>query len=159
MIKTSNSRQSTLACFAFRIALTLLPAIAGCGQGKESLHEMDHATPEHWPKDLADAVDKISQRLAIFKSDPGHAIARQQLRDLVNWVPEIAADTDIPEPHWIPIHRLSETLRNHLRADEVDVSDIEEDFSRLNQLLVAAHAKVALETAEQSSPTDSVNSN
>ncbi len=42
--------------------LMLLVCLAGCGQSKESLHEMDHVTPEHWPVSLQDAAVKVRER-------------------------------------------------------------------------------------------------
>ena len=95
-------------------ALGLFAFVAGCSEDKESLHEIDHVVPAHWPKDMADAADKIRKRLSIVKSDSSQKQARKELRDLIEWVPEIVADTDLAEKQWLPIHGLSEALRLHL---------------------------------------------
>ncbi len=139
-----NKHQLSIRYFFQRIAygvlLGFVPAILGCGPSKESLFELDHVVPAHWPTDLGNAATQISERLAVVKSDPSHAISRKELRDLVEWVPEIAADTEMTEQQWIPIQALSATLGSHLAANDIDVTDFEDDFSRLTQLLLAANS-------------------
>ena len=141
---------------AYGVLLGFVPAMVGCGPSKESLFEVDHVVPAHWPKDLGDAATKISEKLAVVKSDPSHAISRKELRDLVEWVPEIAADTDISEQQWIPIHALSATLGRHLVANDIDVADFEEDFSRLTQLLLAANSPIANSNVASEVPGQSI---
>jgi len=130
---------------ALGFTLGFLPAMAGCGPSQESLHELDHVTPAHWPVDMADAASKIQERLAIVRSDPSNEIASEEMRDLVDWVPEIAADTNLSEEQWIPIQALSETLGRHLMSKDIKMSDVEDDFLRLSELLVAANSQLASE--------------
>lgn len=136
----SGCRRLPLAWFVICLLLT------GCGAEKESLFEDDHHLPAHWPSNLSDAADKIEQRLELLTnqgtaSDEPDAstvmdAAESELRDLVEWIPEVAADTDLSEAQWLPIYEMCEVMREHLSRGDVKALDIEEDFHRLQALLV-----------------------
>lgn len=113
----------------------LLIALIGCGAEKESLHEEDHEVPSHWPMDFSDAVSKMEQRVGTLSSANRSSEIQTELMEIVGWVPEIAADTELSEEAWIPIYRVCETLRRHLEKKDVDVSAYHEDFERLYGLL------------------------
>ncbi len=116
--------------------------VLGCAEEQDSLHELDHELPPHWPVSLSDAAAKLGERLALDSSNAKQSEARGELEDLVSWIPEIAADTDLTEAEWLPIYELSETLRKHHAAGDVGVADIEEDFKRLQTLLSDSEAKL-----------------
>ena len=125
------------------VAVLLIVAVAGCAQEKESLHDDDHELPAHWPSSMADAADKIEQRLGIVSKPATDAgPARAELKDLVEWAPEIAADTDLPEADWNPIYETSETIRRHMAAEDISVSAFQEDIERLSGQLRQAHQQV-----------------
>lgn len=113
----------------------LLIALIGCGGEKESLHELEHEIPAHWPTDFPDAITKMEQRVGTLNSTHRSNETQTELMEIVGWVPEIAADTDLPEEDWVPIYRVCETLRKHLEKRDVDVSAYQEDFDRLYDLL------------------------
>ncbi len=124
--------------------ITLLIWFSGCAAEQESLHELDHEVPAHWPSSMEDAAAKIEQRLQSL-SGPTDTVTqslREELVDVIEWAPEIAADTDLPEADWIPIYDLSETLRKHLRATDITVNDCREDLERLVLLLRESQAKL-----------------
>lgn len=110
-------------------------ALIGCGGEKESLHEEDHEIPAHWPTDFPDAISKMEQRVGTLKSTHRSNETQTELMEIVGWVPEIAADTDLSEEAWIPIYRICETLRKHLEKGDIDVSAYQGDFDRLYGLL------------------------
>ena len=39
-----------------------------------------------------------------------------EIVDLVSWVPEVAADTNLSEADWLPLYHASESLMANLRA-------------------------------------------
>ena len=135
-----NCRNFFAACLLICLLLT------GCGAEKESLFEEEHDLPAHWPSSLTDAADKIDKRLGrlgSLTSESNHASEQtaidqceDELRDLVEWIPEVAADTDLSEVQWLPIYELSEVMREHLSRGDVSALDIKEDFRRLQALLV-----------------------
>lgn len=130
------------------LAFTLL--LVGCGVEKDSLFEEDHEVPPHWPSNLTDAAEKIEQRLALLagkSSEPpverqkhdaqqrDAELSESELRDLVAWIPEIVADTDLTEEQWLPVYELCEVMRDHLSSSDVSAMDIKDDFRKLQVLL------------------------
>jgi len=81
---------------------------------KSTLHDHDHVLPDHWPVDLDDTSSKIRERLVLLDSQ-GDDTSRRELDDLIAWVPEIAADSDLTESQWLPIYNASEALRSSIR--------------------------------------------
>lgn len=130
----------------FAACLLICLLLTGCGAERESLFEEEHDLPAHWPSSLADAADKIDKRLGRLgsvASESNHATEQtaidqceNELRDLVEWIPEVAADTDLSEVQWLPIYELSEVMREHLSRGDVSALNIKEDFRRLQALLV-----------------------
>ena len=114
----------------------------GCVAEKESLHEMDHELPSHWPLNMEDAAQKIQQRLGLIEIKESPAATREELSDLIEWAPEVAADTDLAELEWMPIYELSETLRHHLSAKDISLDDCRDDIERFIVLLRESHAKL-----------------
>jgi len=113
--------------------------IVGCNNHPvDDDHEkIEHFVPAHWPTDLDDASFKITQRASQLsgQSITDATTIENQLRDIVGWVPEIAADTDLTESQWNPIHEASESLSKRLTKmprplDDSTRSAIEE-YSKL----------------------------
>jgi len=99
--------------------ITLLAITAvGCGsQPADGEYEkVEHFVPAHWPSDLLDASLKITERALQLsgQSTTDTPTIENQLRDIVGWVPEIAADTDLTEAQWNPVYAASETLSKRL---------------------------------------------
>lgn len=126
--------------------LLLGVCLAGCGAEKATLFEEEHDLPAHWPSGLGDAADKIEQRLEEIErltsrpnSQDGQSELEHlesELRDLVNWIPEVAADTDVSEDQWLPVYDLCEVMRAHLKPSDVSALDIKDDFRKLQSLLI-----------------------
>ena len=146
-----------LACFL------LLAFISGCGPQdatpKTSHFEHDHEVAEHWPSDLADAATKIRERLGWI--DTGEVPEQQQheehddddhhdehhhehdpkseIVDLVAWVPEVAADTNLSESDWLPLHHASDSLMANLNsADDALTSDNQSQIESFCNLIDVA---------------------
>jgi hypothetical protein len=117
----------------------------GCGESKSSLHELDHVTPGHWPTDLADAASKMRDRLATL-DEAGKAlegepkVAFDELSDLVQWVPEVAADTDLGETQWNKLYQASEAARKQLLGVQRVEPSLKQDIEKLCALLIESHA-------------------
>jgi DNA repair ATPase RecN len=134
--------------------------LAGCGQEKESLHEHEHDAPEHWPSDMAEAAEFIMQRVELLSGASTQPLedaelakdtsslkeTEEELRDLVEWAPEVAADTDLPEVDWVPVYEMSEVIRKHLQSGDVTAADLSGDLKKLAKLLEEAHAKLPPDT-------------
>ena len=158
-----------------RFLLLAFLLISGCGAERESLFEDEHDLPAQWPSGLSDAADKIERRMNLLASGPVDssddageeetARCESELRDLVEWIPEVAADTDLTEEQWLPIYQLCEVMREHLSRGDVSARDIEQDFDKLQILLVESAERLAsskpplvteeLDNAELDSPEPS----
>jgi hypothetical protein len=112
------------------LALALLAASAGCGDDHE--HDHDHAAhvdPAHRPENFPDAVDRLiagheASRVALSagRVDEAHDELLPIQRDLVKWLPEVAADSDMPEGAWNRVDALSARL---LAAYEPVLADLD----------------------------------
>ena len=132
-----------------RVGLVLLAIslLSGCGSeetAKTSLFEVDHEVAPHWPDGLEDAVAKIRQRLDAPESSPDEAKQRaDEIADLVSWVAEIAADTNLPEQDWIPLDNAAESLSANLRATGNKLTDSNrQQTAALCELIEKSLAKI-----------------
>lgn len=116
--------------------------LIGCVAEKESLHEMDHELPPHWPSCMYDAAAKIEERIKTIGQQDLPATIREETEELIEWAPEVAADTDLPEVDWVPIYELSETLRHHFSAKDVSLEDCRDDLVRFVTLLRQSQTKL-----------------
>ena len=82
--------------------------IVGCGSVDESHDEHDdeyaehehleHFVPAHKPKDFVDLVEQLALRFhQLDSTDAGDEprTARQELADIIGWIPELAADSEL----------------------------------------------------------------
>jgi hypothetical protein len=102
------------------VVLCIIALLSGCvGEqtAKTSHFEHDHEIAAHWPANLADAAAKIRSRLDSARVDDAKSNPHvKEIEEIVSWVPEIAADTDLAEQDWIPIDNAAEQLSSRLRA-------------------------------------------
>jgi len=103
---------------------------AGCGPQRDATNDAassadhddhDHHIPEHRPKDYSDAVRQLTRRIEQVRSEarhPAHALEElKKLRDVITWLPELAADSDLKKPEWDRIHGLVKRLDRLIPAD------------------------------------------
>jgi hypothetical protein len=94
---------------------------AGCSAGTTSHADgdddhLEHHIPEHKPRDFADAVHQVRQRTRHIQdiagdNDSGHlAHELRELGDIIAWLPELAADSDMRKQEWDRVHRLTQEL-------------------------------------------------
>jgi len=113
------------------IGFLCITAALGCGKGatagRDSLHELEHVIPEHWPSDPGDAASKLRERMSQLEPSANEQlkITKREILDLVQWAPEICADTDIEETTWVPIYEASEEIGKQLLRDETAADEIE----------------------------------
>ena len=86
---------------------SLVVLITGCGSAKEdSLDNHDdehlmHFVPAHKPTSFAKLVDQLSKRIAELADSWGtqdttrKQTLRQELSDVIGWIPELAADSEL----------------------------------------------------------------
>lgn len=95
-----------------------LAGLAGChhiGSGEEEDH-LEHHDPEHKPKSFKLAVEELRVRIlqpeeaTSAESVTPAAVRRSELIDIINWLPELAAQTDLKKPVWDRIKAISMQL-------------------------------------------------
>jgi hypothetical protein len=105
-VLSTNKRfkQFSVCCVAL---LCFALTVSGCGSSAES-HEdehhehehehLEHFVPAHKPKDFAELVDQLALRFPQLESTSpgaGHDAARKELADIIDWIPELAADSEL----------------------------------------------------------------
>ncbi|MFO1002023.1 MAG: hypothetical protein U0936_16945 [Planctomycetaceae bacterium] len=86
---------------------SVLIAVIGCNS-QEAQHEdehLEHFVPAHKPTDYAALVDQLETRIAQQTQSTGSgdgtptagqsATQRQELMDIIGWIPELAADSEL----------------------------------------------------------------
>lgn len=102
------------------LALAGLAALSGCLRGHGSgagTHdeEAEHHVPAHRPADLSAAVQRLRElHRELETGDPVRPAAEldagAEYRDIVVWLPELAADSDLPRAPWERIQQFSRDL-------------------------------------------------
>ncbi len=82
--------------------LFVLALIVGCGSEEASLFEHDHVTPSHWPKDLSFAARRIEDAVGAPQENQ-LPFTYPQLVEMIGWIPEVAAETDLSESDGIKL--------------------------------------------------------
>jgi len=123
----SSNLPSAALLFCRAVVMTsvcLLPA-SGCKSEPATAtaddHDDDHAghhAPAHKPKDLPEAVKRLRElndkvELMVVRGKRQSLVEDRTLPialDIATWLPEIAADSDLPERLWNTVNRQSEII-------------------------------------------------
>ncbi len=118
--------------------LALLVPLAGCGQSAGETgdvyvdHEHEHR-PEHHPESFPAAVDALRVRLPALAG--AGEDARTEAAEIVGWLPELAADSDLPEARWEPLaagaKRLDALLPRVAAGDAAALTEANAALARL----------------------------
>lgn len=76
---------------------------AGCGRSlpARAVEEPTHERPAHHPGSLVAALPAIRARAAHLTATPADAAtATAELRDILRWIPQLAADTTLGRSAW-----------------------------------------------------------
>ena len=109
-------------CALLGVTVLILAAVmvGGCA-GPAGDHEEDaHALPEHHPRTFRRAVVDISHRGGVLTSGmlegPQLELQRRQLLDIVRWLPELAADTELGRRDWERVNDAARDLARELES-------------------------------------------
>lgn len=113
------------------LAVFLVLTVAGCERDRQSGgvsadHEehAGHVIPADKPRTFPEAVRRLKTldetiRRGVAKGSAGRPVEDQTLSmavDIAGWLPEIAAESDMPEGSWQEVDRLSAALVAEYRA-------------------------------------------
>ena len=113
------------------LALLLMAGCTNDEPAKTSLFEDDHVVAAHWPADMQDLSTKLRERIEKLDAtrreprspDQANATVFNEIKDLVGWTAEIAADTNLSEADWMPIYEKSESITANMRTSGGSLSD------------------------------------
>lgn len=126
------------------VGLAVMVGLAGTGgcafwempaQSAAENVEERHGIPPHKPATFAAAWEALSQRLA----DPPHpetaAQAHAELLDIIRWLPELAAETDLPRAAWEQVQGLAQALEQAVHSPTPDWTTAKARLSELELLV------------------------
>ena len=104
-----------LSTGVFLLMACCLSLPAGCsratGVGEEDEH-LEHFIPPHKPQKFRELVEELSKRVTHLSgaTDPS-AAELQELRDIIDWIPELAADSELLKADWELAERTGKELQ------------------------------------------------
>jgi hypothetical protein len=117
-------------------------------------HDHDHHIADHRPHNYADLVRQLERRPTLIHSEANHdmhhaAHELEELRDIIAWLPEIAADTDLGKRDWDDANRIAgelarlvpaqaEAFVNRMKPGSDAVAQYEVRVNQLSQLIPLA---------------------
>ena len=161
--RREHNVETTLWLFASArraaVATACLIMLAGChgenspGDTKDNEEEhAGHVIPAHKPKTFPDAVRRLRELNDHFLRDgtgkvsgsPTGPTNLQIALDIANWLPEIAADSDMPETPWNEVNARSARLTTDYHAlmantanARTEVEQAKAEIGQLEKLLLA----------------------
>jgi hypothetical protein len=116
LLTATHSRRAAVRRRAGEACLLLLlaHAVAGCGGTAVEHAEEPHVRPSHHPGSFRGAVAAIDSRTTALNAGPLDAAAAEravrELADIVGWLPELAAETELSRREWDRVHAVSRGL-------------------------------------------------
>lgn len=126
----------------FYLLIAGMATFCGCEGGENTSpattvdyeHQHGHEVPAHRPRDIAHAaevIDALCERVSAREED--RSVAQDQLADVIRWLPELAAQTDLTEAEWTEIYDYSQRLTQACFGT-ADTSTSEQALEALKQL-------------------------
>jgi len=103
--------------------LLFLVLQAGC-QPAVQVSEEAHHIPAHLPEDFDRALSRLELLIlhlrdgATLEEMPTEVTVAQELRDIVRWLPELAAESDLSESDWNKVDQATQDVIDSFSKDE-----------------------------------------
>ncbi|MFI4850459.1 MAG: hypothetical protein ACIAZJ_15235 [Gimesia chilikensis] len=103
---------------------------AGCTQTGESTAEEDHLEhhiPEHKPKTYTETVKELDTRMRTLLNQSPASVnqeEKQQLEEIIDWIPELAADSELKHKDWDEVKQLSTELKSVFQQTDFSQIDV-----------------------------------
>jgi hypothetical protein len=96
--------------------------VGGCGRADPSHDQVadrqSHEAhfPPHWPGNYPAAIERLEVLLFDAQAELSTRISRwEEVNDLIGWLPELAADSDLNEPEWNRLDSAADELARELK--------------------------------------------
>lgn len=131
-------------------------SVAGCGAVEESHDDehLEHFVPAHKPRDFVELVEQLALRVPQLASaaspggDEDHAMAVQEMSDIIGWIPELAADSELIKADFESAvatgNKLSAVYSEGIgstNAKAVDIAEFEPLIDELRKLVPKSQAQ------------------
>ncbi len=126
------------------ILLAFLGCLVGCGPGPSQAEaEEESHFPPHWPGDILVAKERIAE-IAKGNRHPTNVALFNELQDVVKWMPELAADSDLDEKAF---HQIDNAAQNLLAV--LDAIESKEDAYVSKELVLREEFRQLVEILER----------
>ena len=102
----------------------------GCNKVAESASKEDHLEhhiPEHKPKTYSATVKELDtrmRRLLNHRQEQSIQIKQQELADIIEWIPELAADSELKHKDWNQVKQVSTELTTVYKMIDFSAIDL-----------------------------------
>lgn len=176
-MKPTNRNGRQTSCLGLAVVLSSL-WLTGCApttavespntdEHEAHDHEHEHGIPDHKPKVFSEAVRQLVPRWKSVTTElqAGHADHAErelaELLDIIRWLPELAADTDLKKADWDHVQQLTTKLETLVVAQHAssgvsnsgDIDTLVTELQTLGEKTVAPAPEAPLTAAE--APLDS----
>ncbi|MEM9702934.1 MAG: hypothetical protein AAF907_10885 [Planctomycetota bacterium] len=118
--------------------LASLAFAIGCGPadpsgGDSAEHDHDHR-PYHHPESFPASISAV--RVRLLPASTGHERSQVELKEILAWMPELAADSEIKEADWTPLAagaaELEALLPRLTAGDQAALTEANQTLDELN---------------------------
>lgn len=105
------------------LILLLLAVLAGCGRAPDEDRHLEHVIPAHKPHSYAETVDQLQQRVQALShtgSGSDRTVPLEELGDIIRWLPELAADSDLRKLQWEQARDIAARMQSHFERIATD---------------------------------------
>jgi hypothetical protein len=123
------------ACRLVVLLMCLPVLLSGC---ESDVPEAAHEIPAHKPAGFVEGVDALEQRAVSAAEWTDQQ--RQEFQEIVDWLPELAAQTDLVKAEWDRVQAETIRLQEILGASPADMTPaaLEASLQELRKLAVRA---------------------
>ena len=110
------------------LMVCLAVALVGCSSDTDESEHVHHSFPDHKPANLQDAVAAISSRAHVLAHHGGKRQSGefQEFVEIVKWVPELAADSDLDKTDWESANAAADRMLSQAESQAVQLADLED---------------------------------
>ena len=148
----------TRACSGRVVLWSLLLAVCGGAVGCQAANEeagessYGHVIPAHKPESFPAAVTWLEKQKQT--TEPLEEQAYRELKDVVQWLPELAAETDLKKTEWDQIHAITQQWSSGLAATSVEQWAEQISEQQWQQLQLLAEQAVEMDRYLKYQPTE-----